>query len=73
MTGGVVRGEDDLTYRLLQILRANAKLKNMKEGGRPEHIISNTRESLQMMVTGYINHKKLGNSRVVWPPENHCR
>ena len=35
----------------------------MKDNGRPEHIISNARESLQTAVTGYINHKKLGNAR----------
>ena len=63
MAGNTIRGEDDLTYRLLQIIRANDKLKNMKDNGRPEHIISNARESLQTAVTGYINHKKLGNAR----------
>lgn len=63
MAGDTIRGEDDLTYRLLQILRANDKLKKMIENGRPSHIIANTRESLQLAVTGYINHKKLGNAR----------
>lgn len=63
MMGDVIRGEDDLTYRLLQILRLNEKLKKIKSNNRPSHIISNAREALQIAVTGYINHKKLGNSR----------
>jgi len=63
MAGDTIRGEDDLTYRLLQILRANDKLKKMIEGKRPSHIIATARESLQTAVTGYINHHKLGNSR----------
>jgi len=63
MAGDTIRGEDDLTYRLLQILRANDKLKKMIEGKRPSHIIATARESLQTAVTGYINHRKLGNSR----------
>lgn len=60
---GVVRGEDDLTYRLLQIIRANDKLVKMKAGNRPAHIITNAREGLQNAVTGYLNHTKLGGPR----------
>ena len=63
MTGGVLRGEDDLTYRLQQILRANDKLKKMKESSRPDHVVRSARESLQLAVTGYINHEKLSNGR----------
>ena len=63
MAGNAIRGEDDLTYRLLQILRANDKLKKMVESKRPSHIIANARESLQISVTGYINHTKLSNAR----------
>lgn len=63
MAGNAIRGEDDLTYRLLQIIRLNAKLKKNKENGRPSHVITNSREALQMAVTGYINHKKLSNTR----------
>ena len=63
MSGSSIRGEDDLTYRLLQIIRSNAKLIKMKDNNRPDHIISDARESLQMAVSGYINHKKLGSAR----------
>lgn len=63
MMGDVIRGEDDLTYRLLQIIRLNEKLKKIKMNQRPGHIIASAREQLQIAVTGYINHKKLANTR----------
>jgi DNA-directed RNA polymerase II subunit RPB1 len=63
MQGGKVRGEDDLTYRLIQIMRANDKLKKTIMDKRPEHIITDSKELLQNAVTGYINHTKVGNSK----------
>lgn len=63
MSGRTIRGEDDLTYRLLQVVRANDKLIKMKKNKRPDHVIAVARESLQMTITGYINHKKLNNTR----------
>ena len=63
MQGSVVRGEDDLTYRLIQIMRSNSKLKKSVIDGRPEHILAGNHEHLQNAVTGYINHTKLGNSK----------
>ena len=35
MAGNTIRGEDDLTYRLLQIIRANDKLKKINTMGVP--------------------------------------
>ena len=61
MQGSTVRGEDDLTYRLIQIMRANEKFK--KSLDRPDHIINDCRESLQNAVSGYINHTKVGTSK----------
>jgi DNA-directed RNA polymerase II subunit RPB1 len=63
MSGNRIRGEDDLTYRLLQILRVNKKFKGYIESKRPAHIISNMREQVQNAITGYINHTKLGACR----------
>ena len=60
MSGKSIRGEDDLTYRLLQIIRMNDKLLKMKTKNRPLHIISDARESLQLAVSGYINDNKCG-------------
>ena len=63
MQGNSVRGEDDLTYRLIQIMRANDKVDRMVQDRRPAHIINDAKESLQNAVTGYINHTKVGNSK----------
>jgi len=63
MQGNSVRGEDDLTYRLIQIMRANDKLEKTQKDNRPKHIITDAKESLQNAVTGYINHTKVGSSK----------
>lgn len=58
MGGTLVRGEDDLTYRLLQILRVNRRLKIVIEEKRPKHIIDDAILVLQLSVSAYIDHKK---------------
>ena len=58
MGGTLVRGEDDLTYRLLQILRINRRLKLVVEENRPKHIVDEARLSLQIGISSYIDHKK---------------
>ena len=58
MGGTLVRGEDDLTYRLLQILRINRRLKKVIEECRPAHIIQDAALVLQLSVSAYIDHKK---------------
>jgi len=58
MGGTLVRGEDDLTYRLLQILRINRRLKIVIDESRPHHIISDAVLVLQLAVSAYIDHKK---------------
>jgi len=63
MAGDAVRGEDDLTYRLLQVIRSNAKLKSMKDDSRPEHIIASAREATQLAISGYFNHRKVGSAK----------
>ena len=47
----------------MQILRVNDKYKKAIESNRPNHVIDTSRESLQLAVTGYINHRKLVNTR----------
>lgn len=60
---GVLKGENDLTYRLQNILRKNKALAELKRCKRPQEVIDQGREALQNAVTGYINHEKLGPSR----------
>ena len=58
MGGTLVRGEDDLTYRLLQILRINKRVQTLREEGRPQHILKEAQLNLQLAVSAYIDHKK---------------
>lgn len=60
---GELKGENDLTYRLQNILRKNKQFAELKRCKRPPEIINQGREGLQNAVTGYINHEKLGPSR----------
>lgn len=60
---GELKGENDLTYRLQNILRKNKYVAELKRCKRPEEIIQQGREALQNAVTGYINHEKLGATR----------
>lgn len=60
---GELKGENDLTYRLQNIIRKNKQLFELKRCKRPAEIIQQGREGLQNAVTGYINHEKLGPSR----------
>ena len=60
---GVLKGENDLTYRLMNIVRKNNKLIELKRCGRPPEVIQQGRENLQNAITGFINHEKLGSSR----------
>ncbi len=62
---GELKGENDLTYRLQNIIRKNRALDEMKRCKRPTEVINQAREALQNAVTGYINHEKLGPSRRV--------
>ena len=60
---GELKGENDLTYRLQNIIRKNRHLTKVKRCKRPREIIDQAREGLQNAVTGYINHEKLGPTR----------
>ena len=63
MQGDAIRGEDDLTYRLIQIMRSNDRLEKTLREDRPPHIVEDQKEHLQNAVTGYINHTKVGNPK----------
>lgn len=62
---GILRGENDLTYRLQNIVRKNTKLLDLLRCNRPPEVVQQGREALQNTITGYINHEKLGSSRHV--------
>ena len=60
---GELRGENDLTYRLQNVIRKNRQLEKVIRCKRPKEIVDQAREALQNAVTGYINHEKLGPTR----------
>ena len=45
--GGAMRGEDDLTYKLAEIIRANSSLRKFEEEGAPAHVINEFEQLLQ--------------------------
>ena len=46
--GGAMRGEDDLTYKLAEIIRANQSLRKFEEEGAPAHVIAEFETLLQV-------------------------
>ncbi len=60
------RSEDDLTHKLVDILRINQRLRENKEAGAPQLIIEDLWELLQYHVTTYFNNEVSG-----LPPARH--
>jgi hypothetical protein len=48
--GGAMRGEDDLTYKLAEIIRANSSLRKFEEEGAPAHVVNEFETLLQVRV-----------------------
>jgi DNA-directed RNA polymerase II subunit RPB1 len=45
--GGVMRSEDDLTYKLFEIIKASANVRRCEQEGSPAHIVSEFEQLLQ--------------------------
>nr|3QQC_A Chain A, DNA-directed RNA polymerase subunit b, DNA-directed RNA polymerase subunit a', DNA-directed RNA polymerase subunit A'' [Pyrococcus furiosus] len=61
-----IRAEDDLTHKLVDIIRINNRLKQNIEAGAPQLIIEDLWDLLQYHVTTYINNEAPG-----VPPAKH--
>jgi len=61
-----IRSEDDLTHKLVDIIRINQKLGEAVEGGLPVNIIQELHDLLQYHVTTYIDNEVSG-----LPPARH--
>jgi len=61
-----IRAEDDLTHKLVDIIRINQRLKENMEAGAPVLIIEDLSELLQYHVTTYFNNEVSG-----IPPARH--
>lgn len=46
--GGAMRGEDDLTYKLAEVIRANQSLRKFEEEGAPAHVLNEFETLLQV-------------------------
>ncbi|KAH7138378.1 DNA-directed RNA polymerase II subunit RPB1 [Dendryphion nanum] len=59
-TGQGMRGEDDLTYKLGDIIRANARVVECKSTGSPAHILNEFEALLQYHVATYMDNDANG-------------
>ena len=59
-TGQGMRGEDDLTYKLGDILRANGNVRQAQQEGSPAHILADFENLLQYHVATYMDNDIAG-------------
>lgn len=59
-TGQGMRGEDDLTYKLGDIIRANARVQECHRDGSPQHILNEFETLLQYHVATYMDNDANG-------------
>eukprot|EP01122_Echinamoeba_exundans_P007522 TRINITY_DN2336_c0_g2_i6.p1 TRINITY_DN2336_c0_g2~~TRINITY_DN2336_c0_g2_i6.p1 ORF type:complete len:1742 (-),score=279.53 TRINITY_DN2336_c0_g2_i6:37-5262(-) len=60
ITDGSTRSPDDLEYKLSDILKANARLRQQKEKGAPSSIVREYENMLQFHVATYVNNEMPG-------------
>jgi DNA-directed RNA polymerase II subunit RPB1 len=54
------RSEDDLTHKLMEIVRTNIQLKRQEENGAPQHIINEHTDLLQYHIPTYFDNTVAG-------------
>ncbi|KAL9620482.1 MAG: hypothetical protein Q9160_004951 [Pyrenula sp. 1 TL-2023] len=59
-SGQGARGEDDLTFKLGDIIRANQNVRRVQQEGSPEHILNEHVQLLQWHVATYMNNDIAG-------------
>lgn len=59
-TGQGMRGEDDLTYKLAEIIRANGNVKQAQSEGSPAHVAAEFESLLQYHVATYMDNDIAG-------------
>ncbi|KAI5120862.1 hypothetical protein M0805_008235 [Coniferiporia weirii] len=58
--GGAMRSEDDLTYKLGDIIKASANVRRCEEEGAPAHVITEFEQLLQFHVATYMDNDIAG-------------
>jgi DNA-directed RNA polymerase beta' subunit len=61
--GNTTRGENDLTYRLINIVRKNLSLEKAIAKALPKHVVYERFEGLQHTIACYIDNDKVGTRR----------
>lgn len=59
-TGQGMRGEDDLTYKLGDIIRANSRVQDCHRDGAPQHVLNEFEALLQYHVATYMDNDANG-------------
>ncbi|KAK8181272.1 hypothetical protein BC567DRAFT_284571 [Phyllosticta citribraziliensis] len=59
-TGQGMRGEDDLTYKLADIVRSNGQIKSSIENGAAQHVLNDYEDLLQWHVATYLDNDIAG-------------
>ncbi|KTW31322.1 DNA-directed RNA polymerase II subunit rpb1 [Pneumocystis jirovecii RU7] len=57
---GTCRGEDDLTHKLSDIIKANANVRRYEQEGAPMHVVSEYEQLLQFHVATYMDNDIAG-------------
>ena len=55
-----MRGEDDLTYKLGDVIRANGNVRRCEQEGSPQHVLSEFEQLLQFHVATYMDNNIAG-------------
>lgn len=55
--GGVMRSEDDLTYKLGDIIKASANVRRCEQEGAPAHVITEFEQLLQVCLVFCCSHR----------------
>ncbi|KAF7371316.1 DNA-directed RNA polymerase subunit [Mycena sanguinolenta] len=58
--GGTIRSEDDLTHKLVDIIKASANLRKRESDGAPAHVIAEYEQLLQFHVATYMDNDIAG-------------
>jgi DNA-directed RNA polymerase II subunit RPB1 len=58
--GGAMRSEDDLTFKLGEIIKASANVRKSEQEGSPAHIINEFEQLLQFHVATYMDNDIAG-------------
>ncbi|KAL1667203.1 hypothetical protein EV715DRAFT_255403 [Schizophyllum commune] len=60
MDGGAQKSEDDLTYKLIEIIKASGNVRRCEQEGAPAHVVNEFEQLLQFHVATYMDNDIAG-------------